>query len=592
MRIDPHRRCRRDFATTRDALHAVAEQVARGRPLRATDRIGLRATSTAGSGRRRSVTTRSCASTASSSCTSATGWSGARRAHDARAAAAFVGVAARARRRVYPPATAARPGRPARDRADGGAALADWYRLAGSAARPSYARFTCGADATRSAALARALRHRDSSSATSDAGTRANFGASPGDADIPEPYLYVGPWDPDRRTGGFAAVPVRRRDDLRRAREPRRIRSARPRDVLRACPRLLLGGVAGSRVASQPMAQTFTRMDQSTAEQWAVIGKETSEHQGRVAERALEMLRSLADITDGSRSTSSRTRCRPRRAPSGRRRPDEMVFASLLHDIGKAVSVPNHPEIAAAIIKPYVRPEVYEMIRAHQDFQGRHYYHHFGGDPNARDKYEGAPWFDLAAQFADEWDQTAFDPDYDTLPLEHFEPLVREMCARPLVLTRRPHLTRTRGLDAARWQGRDRFGRRPRPRPGQRQALAREGRDRRARGAQRRLPRRGAGRDRSAGGRALAVPTNLVDAEQAAALVRARSTTSAGSTSSSTTRSAWTRRAVRRRSTSTHWRKIFEVNVWGALGLTQPCVPHLRGRGRSAATHRSCSSSR
>ena len=36
---------------------------------------------------------------------------------------------------------------------------------------------------------------------------------------------------------------------------------------------------------------------------------------------------------------------------------------------------------------------------------------------------------DLAAQFADEWDQTAFDPDYDTLPLEHFEPLVRERFA-------------------------------------------------------------------------------------------------------------------------------------------------------------------
>ena len=108
------------------------------------------------------------------------------------------------------------------------------------------------------------------------------------------------------------------------------------------------------------------------------------------------------------------------------------MFASLLHDIGKAVSVPNHPEIAAAIIKPYVRPDVYNVIRAHQDFQGRHYYHHFGGDPDARDQYEGEPWFDLAAQFADEWDQIAFDPDYDTLPLEHFEPLVRARCAKAI----------------------------------------------------------------------------------------------------------------------------------------------------------------
>ncbi|HYL52781.1 MAG TPA: metal-dependent phosphohydrolase, partial [Acidimicrobiia bacterium] len=78
-----------------------------------------------------------------------------------------------------------------------------------------------------------------------------------------------------------------------------------------------------------------------------------------------------------------------------------------------------------AILKPYVRSDVYHMILAHQDFQGRHYYAHFGADPNARDKYRGEPWFELAERFADDWDQTAFDPDYDTLPLEHFEPLVR-----------------------------------------------------------------------------------------------------------------------------------------------------------------------
>lgn len=182
------------------------------------------------------------------------------------------------------------------------------------------------------------------------------------------------------------------------------------------------------------MATTFTRMDESTAEQWAVIGKETFQHQDRVAESALDLLRSLAAITDGfavdQLTHSLQTATRAERAGAD----EEVVFASLLHDIGKAVSVPNHPEIAAAILKAYVRPDVYNMIRAHQDFQGRHYYHHFGGDPDARAKYEGEPWFDLAAQFADDWDQVAFDPDYDTLPLEHFEPLVRARFAKPTSL--------------------------------------------------------------------------------------------------------------------------------------------------------------
>jgi predicted HD phosphohydrolase len=134
---------------------------------------------------------------------------------------------------------------------------------------------------------------------------------------------------------------------------------------------------------AQTFTKTFTRMDESTAEQWAVIGKETFEHQPRVADSILEMLRSLADITDGfavdQLTHSLQTATRAERGGAD----PEMVFASLCHDIGKAVSVPNHPEIAAAIIKPYVRPEVYEVIRAHQDFQGRHYYAHFGGDPSS-----------------------------------------------------------------------------------------------------------------------------------------------------------------------------------------------------------------
>jgi predicted HD phosphohydrolase len=182
---------------------------------------------------------------------------------------------------------------------------------------------------------------------------------------------------------------------------------------------------------TQTSPRTFTRMDASTAEQWAVIGAETMRHQDRVADRALMMLRSLADITDGF-AVDQLTHClqtatRAERAGAD----DEVVIASLCHDIGKAVSVPNHPAIAAEILKSYVRDDVYWMIRVHQDFQGRHYYQHFGGDPNAREQYRGHPAYALAERFADEWDQTAFDPDYNTLPLEHFEPRLRELFANP-----------------------------------------------------------------------------------------------------------------------------------------------------------------
>jgi predicted HD phosphohydrolase len=177
--------------------------------------------------------------------------------------------------------------------------------------------------------------------------------------------------------------------------------------------------------------RTFTRMDESTAEQWQTIIVESMNNQPRVAERVLGLLRSLADITDGfavdqlTHSLQTATRAEEAGAET------ELVVASLCHDIGKAVSVTNHPKIAAEMLKPYVSDEVYRVIAAHQDFQGSHYYAHLQLDPEARTQYEGEPWYGLAERFADDWDQTSFDPDYPTQPLEHFEPLVREVFARP-----------------------------------------------------------------------------------------------------------------------------------------------------------------
>jgi hypothetical protein len=74
------------------------------------------------------------------------------------------------------------------------------------------------------------------------------------------------------------------------------------------------------------------------------------------------------------------------------------------------------------------------MIQTHQDFQGKHYYELLGKDPDSRSQYAGHPAFALGEQFADEWDQVSFDPEYDTLPLEHFEPRLRALFAHPRAL--------------------------------------------------------------------------------------------------------------------------------------------------------------
>jgi predicted HD phosphohydrolase len=176
---------------------------------------------------------------------------------------------------------------------------------------------------------------------------------------------------------------------------------------------------------------TFTRMDESTHEQWDRIAVASVDDWSNTPGRVLSQLQALASVTNGfavdQLTHSLQTATRAQRAGAD----DDVVVASLCHDVGKSISEPNHPAVAAALLSPFVRPEVAWMIEVHQDFQGRHYYAFLGKDPDAREKHRGHPAFELAERFADEWDQTSFDPDYDTLPLAHFDPLVHEVLGAP-----------------------------------------------------------------------------------------------------------------------------------------------------------------
>jgi predicted HD phosphohydrolase len=171
-------------------------------------------------------------------------------------------------------------------------------------------------------------------------------------------------------------------------------------------------------------------MDESRPEDWAIIGQAVMKRQAAMPEMIKKLLRQLEEQVDGfavnQLQHSLQTATRALRAGAS----EELIVASLCHDIGKVISVENHPAIAAEILRPYVSPETYEIIRVHQDFQGRHYYHLRGKDPDLRRHHRGQPWYARARQFADEWDQTSFDPDYDTLPLEHFEPMIDRLFTR------------------------------------------------------------------------------------------------------------------------------------------------------------------
>jgi len=175
----------------------------------------------------------------------------------------------------------------------------------------------------------------------------------------------------------------------------------------------------------------FSRMDQGKVEDWMVIAQAVAQRQATMPRMIKAMLGQLEEQIDGfavnQLEHSLQTATRAVRAGAT----EELIVAALCHDIGKVISIENHPAIAAEILKPYVSQETYEIVRTHQDFQGRHYYALLGRDPAAREQYADQPWFAVACQFTDEWDQTSFDSDYDTLPLSHFEPIIDRVFTRP-----------------------------------------------------------------------------------------------------------------------------------------------------------------
>jgi predicted HD phosphohydrolase len=176
---------------------------------------------------------------------------------------------------------------------------------------------------------------------------------------------------------------------------------------------------------------SFTRMDQGKVEDWMMIGQAVAQRQATMPQIIKAMLLQLEAQVDGFAVNQLvhglQTATRAVREDAA----EEMIVAALCHDIGKVISVENHPAIAAEILKPYVSRETYEIVRTHQDFQGRHYYALMGKDPEARRQYENEAWYAMACKFTDEWDQAAFDPAYDTLPFAHFEPMIERVFAAP-----------------------------------------------------------------------------------------------------------------------------------------------------------------
>jgi predicted HD phosphohydrolase len=179
-----------------------------------------------------------------------------------------------------------------------------------------------------------------------------------------------------------------------------------------------------------PQRATFTRMDEGTKEDWMIIGKAFHDFADGLVDRVLAHMRLLDGDFGGfncDRLTHS-LQTATRAFNDGR--DEEYVVCCLLHDIGDVLGTYNHGAVAAAIMKPFTNEANLWMLENHTDFQGYYYFDYMGLDKNRREVHRDSPYYEHTREFIDKYDMPAFDPDYPTMTLEDFEPMMRRVMVK------------------------------------------------------------------------------------------------------------------------------------------------------------------
>lgn len=175
---------------------------------------------------------------------------------------------------------------------------------------------------------------------------------------------------------------------------------------------------------------SFTQMKDGTKEDYEFLTEHEIAYTRGTADRLLNALVSLDESLSGyqitrlGHSLQSATRAERDGADT------DWIVSALLHDIGDIFAPYNHDEYAATILRPFVREQCTWVVEKHGDFQMIYYAHHVGADPHKRDAYKDSPYFDDCVTFCERWDQSSFDPAYDTLPIDHFAERVRAVFDR------------------------------------------------------------------------------------------------------------------------------------------------------------------
>jgi predicted HD phosphohydrolase len=175
---------------------------------------------------------------------------------------------------------------------------------------------------------------------------------------------------------------------------------------------------------------SFRQMKDGTKAEYLFLGRLERQYIERLPDRILQALRAMDDGLTGYRVTRLAHSLQTATRAEADGADEEMIAGALVHDLGDGLAPENHSNYAAEIIRPYVRAEVTWVVEHHGLFQKVYYAHFYGEDSEGRAAFRDHPYYASCVRFCERWDQAAFDPDYPTQPLEHFEPLVRRIFSR------------------------------------------------------------------------------------------------------------------------------------------------------------------
>jgi len=183
--------------------------------------------------------------------------------------------------------------------------------------------------------------------------------------------------------------------------------------------------------ALQEQRATFKSMRDSTKQDWDIITTRYVPFARELPDRILLHFKLLGGDSGGYRVDRLHHSLLTATLAHKAGEDEEYVVCALLHDIGDTLGSWNHPDVSAAILKPFVSEANRWMVEKHGIFQGYHFFQHIGMDPNMREQFRGHPHFERTERFVDLYDDPAFDPAMECAPLEFFEPMVRRLFANP-----------------------------------------------------------------------------------------------------------------------------------------------------------------